>query len=1215
MWFTNYYNPTEPPYTAKIGKITTSGTITEYSLPNESYPYGITAGPEKEKALWFTDNGTGKIGKITTSGTITEYSLPKGSEPEGITVGPDGNLWFTEWVSVFAAKIGKITTSGTVTEYKLPEGSLPEGITAGPEKESALWFAALLGKIGKITTSGTITEYSTPSESLPLGITTGPSPAAGEGLWYGYSGTSKITTRFYPKVTNGEKYSPGPGWTIEYKVPLSGTGLPTLTNAEVETWGQTDDPAEGMAIFPPDEPQSWPASKYTRATIHYLDEEGRAVNTSSPTGGISTTEYNAYNDIVRTLSPDDRAAALKETGKTAEVAKELDTEDTYEEKGSEPGTQLLETLGPRHTVKLAQGKEKPDEEALAREHVKYSYNEGAPSEGSPYDLVTKTIDDAQTASKEEFDKRETTTAYSGQENLGWKLRKPTSVTTNPSGLKLTHTILYEASTGEMNETRMPANTKEKSPHATETIYYTTAANSKYTACGEHAEWADLPCQTQPSKQPETSGLPNLPVTTYTSYNIWDEPETTTETIEKGTEKTNRTKADTYDAAGRVKTSAISSTVGTALPTVTDEYNEKTGALEKQCTNEGKPCTEGKPKTITSVYNTLGQLTSYTDADENTTTYEYEKEKDARLTKVNDGKGTETTKYNATTGLPEELVGEYGTSKLAFTATYDVEGNMLSESYPNRMSANYTYNQVGKPVSLEYKKTADCTEEKEKCVWFKDAVSPSIHGQSLEQTSTLSHQAYTYDAAGRLTQVQNTPAGRGCTTHIYAYEEDTNRTSLTTREPNAKGECATEGGTVEKHTYDEADRLTDTGTSYNTFGDITALPATDAGGKEASEELTSTYYTDNQLASQTQNGETMGYNLDPTARTLETVSTGKTTQDIINHYAGGGNAPAWTIETPSGDWTRNIQGIGGGLAAIQVNGATPVLQLTDLHGDIIATAALSETETKLLTMTDTSEYGVPTTSTPAKYSWLGAEQQPTELSSGVIAMGARSYVPQLGRFLQPDPRPGGSANAYSYTFGDPVNTSDPSGEYSGVAISSWVFEFFNQEAHLATVAAEAAIRRAAEDAAAREAAERQRAAAAMAVAAAGPQTSLWGAGGPEEPLGGSEGWACEYAAETGQEGEGCGGGGYAGGGGSYRNLEDPATGCTAYGAPGCKNTKGGGHIANEKCPQSSGRCSGGGGGNAGDTCRTVAGATGPLAVMTGPGGIVLWVIGFGTCWLS
>ena len=46
--------------------------------------------------------------------------------------------------------------------------------------------------------------------------------------------------------------------------------------------------------------------------------------------------------------------------------------------------------------------------------------------------------------------------------------------------------------------------------------------------------------------------------------------------------------------------------------------------------------------------------------------------------------------------------------------------------------------------------------------------------------------------GGLTQVQNTPAGKGCTTRIYAYDEDSNRVSLTTREPNLKKECTTHG---------------------------------------------------------------------------------------------------------------------------------------------------------------------------------------------------------------------------------------------------------------------------------------------------------------------------------------------------------------------------------------------------------------------------------------
>ncbi len=90
------------------------------------------------------------------------------------------------------------------------------------------------------------------------------------------------------------------------------------------------------------------------------------------------------------------------------------------------------------------------------------------------------------------------------------------------------------------------------PHTTQTIYYTAGANSLYPACGGHAEWATLPCQEQPAKQPETSGLPSLPVSTYT-YNVWGEPLTTTDTNGSST----RTTTITYDGAGRTKTTAWS----------------------------------------------------------------------------------------------------------------------------------------------------------------------------------------------------------------------------------------------------------------------------------------------------------------------------------------------------------------------------------------------------------------------------------------------------------------------------------------------------------------------------------------------------------------------------------------------------------------------------------------------------------------------------------
>jgi streptogramin lyase len=168
LWFTE-----ENLFGDKIGRITTSGSITEFPLPTlQNVLGGITAGPDGN--LWFTELGQDAIGRITPTGNITEFRLKTGSSFKGITAGPDGNLWFTESDSN-AIAIGRISTAGIITEFPLPTlQSAPGGITAGPDGN--LWFTESdSDNIGRISPAGTITEFPLPTlQSAPGGITAGP---------------------------------------------------------------------------------------------------------------------------------------------------------------------------------------------------------------------------------------------------------------------------------------------------------------------------------------------------------------------------------------------------------------------------------------------------------------------------------------------------------------------------------------------------------------------------------------------------------------------------------------------------------------------------------------------------------------------------------------------------------------------------------------------------------------------------------------------------------------------------------------------------------------------------------------------------------------------------------------------------------------------------------------------------------------------------------
>src|SRR5262245_32840377 len=181
MWFTEALS-------GKIGRITPAGVVTEFALPPDTQPYGITVGSDGN--LWFAEQffgagaqtgAMGRIGRITTAGVITEFSAGISSfyHPFGITAGPDGNLWFTEEQSNPRAigRVGRITTSGVITEFSTGQNNEPNLITAGPDGN--LWFGEFgndpqaPGSIGRITPSGVVTQFGGIQDQV-FGITAGP---------------------------------------------------------------------------------------------------------------------------------------------------------------------------------------------------------------------------------------------------------------------------------------------------------------------------------------------------------------------------------------------------------------------------------------------------------------------------------------------------------------------------------------------------------------------------------------------------------------------------------------------------------------------------------------------------------------------------------------------------------------------------------------------------------------------------------------------------------------------------------------------------------------------------------------------------------------------------------------------------------------------------------------------------------------------------------
>ncbi|HWL36018.1 MAG TPA: DNRLRE domain-containing protein [Frankiaceae bacterium] len=801
--------------------------------------------------------------------------------------------------------------------------------------------------------------------------------------------------------------------TFVYRVPVSGTGAPyDLSSGELDRTGQQDRPTTATAVFPPTTAATFGGgslpvpSSYDRASVHYLNPAGREVNTADANGGVTTTEHDGRGNVVRTLSAANRKAALDSNpsdtaAAEAAMAQTLSSVTVY----STDGLEEKETFGPEHQITLTDGTL-----VRAREHVVNTYDEGMT--GGPFHLVTTSVTSARVAGESAdrtMESRTTKTEY-GTSSAQWELGQPTAsiVDAVTGGLNITTRTTYSADGRVLTQTLPAGGTTTNTAATRVTRYYIAGTGSGDTACDSKAEWADLVCSVGPGGQPSGVALP----TVYTTYDdVFHKPLVVTEKVSGSTLRTTTTE---YDTAGRPWKTSVTASTGTTLPTVETYYDSNGRATETRNLDGTGAVTDE----VTRVFNELGQLTSYTDTDGTTSTTTYDVA--GRPVATYDGKGTQTRTYDGGSerrGLVTSLVDTHAGT---WTATYDTAGTATVD-WPNGLRSTTTVDETGLATSLTYAATSGCSGAA--CTVFSETVHESIHGQWLARASTLSDQAYTYDAAGRLTVAADSVAG-ACETRRYTFDAggagNGNRTKLETFAPGTEGACqTTTASSTVNSTYDAADRITTTGTVYDALGRTTTVPDADALDSGA---LTVGYHVNDLVRSiGIAGGATQTYTLDVDQQRVRSWTDGTTTR--TNHYDGDGDNPAWTQEGVS-PWTRNVGGITGDLAAIYSSATSAaVLQLTNLHGDVVATATTSSTA--LASTAESTEYGTPRGATGTRYAWLGGKQRAADTPSGLSIMGVRLYNPAIGKFLQVDPVYGGNANAYVYPH-DPLTQYDLDG---------------------------------------------------------------------------------------------------------------------------------------------------------------------------------------------
>ena len=450
------------------------------------------------------------------------------------------------------------------------------------------------------------------------------------------------------------------------------------------------------------------------------------------------------------------------------------------------------------------------------------------------------------------------------------------------------------------------------------------------------------------------------------------------------------------------------------------------------------------------YNAQGRVAQSTDALGRVTKYSYDNH--GKLTRRDNPDGTYVTYSYDPHGNMIAVADASGTIALS----YDAADRPIQITYPDGRFLKYSYDAAGRKAQVnqdgfivDY--SYDSSSRLQRITDGNGGLIASYSYDGLDRlqrqdSGNGTYTTYQYDAAGDLLHLVNfAPDGTVSSRFDYTYDDLGRRTSE-----------ATLAGTT-AYGYDAAGRLT----SVMLPGGRTITYAYDAAGNRKTVTdtglVTTTDYQINDLnqyvsiggANQTFDGigdQTSGagggatYSYDDQGRLLS-VTTGQDTWTYEYNALGSRTASTHNgvrteyLVDPRGqvlaefdasnhlvaDYTQGI-----GLTSRVDSAGNPAYYTFDGSGN---TAQLTGTGGTVLDSYSYLPFGEALTSQEAISNpfTFGGHVGVLHEGGGLFQMGARSYDPAQGRFVQPDPIGlAGGANLYAYVSNNPVNAVDPSG---------------------------------------------------------------------------------------------------------------------------------------------------------------------------------------------